>query len=490
MPKNKEVLYEDIQELIEAYHKLSFWQKWLFPRKLKQAITSSAPTNFNIYKSFVNSVWFFQRWLIGCLSRFANSLLMRACKESELLEFLTEENAINQANFITVLKQNESYRAYGAVRLLERLKKDTDLLTCDARQANFNLVVGHTDTVSLDIALLTLIHFGLLYSDTGQRVFNAVAGKAAPVDFARFLIWLYFKNLFFNDEGQDNLDAVAGHANFSTLALALRNLNEDTCLLRGDLGQANFNAVIRHADPLYLASALESLKHTYLLRCESEQANFNAIIRHADPKNLASALGNLKNTCLLRGAPGQVNFNAIIKHADPKNLAQALCYINVEDLLTGDLGQANFNAVIGHPHPESIARALVSINHARLLRGHSRQAIFTALIKHTPILFGSDRVRALWTSIPPITGVQFAAIIAICKQHVYSQYAGMIAFEHYVNQVIIPNRAKGGEVDGVGLLAERNNTQTNPGIAFFPTEARGPVMSEPITEPMSFTCCC
>ncbi len=69
----------DIARLKAGIDELYFWQKWIFPANLLEVLNSPEATGFSIYLSFVNHVWFFQRWLISCLNAFSNSTVMRAC---------------------------------------------------------------------------------------------------------------------------------------------------------------------------------------------------------------------------------------------------------------------------------------------------------------------------------------------------------------------------------------------------------------------------
>jgi hypothetical protein len=207
--------HQDVQDLIQAYDGLYFWQKWLFPGKLKQAITSSAPTNFFIYKSFVDSVWFFQRWLIGCLSRFSNSSLMNFCERLEFLNILTQEN-VNAAS----------------------------------NQANFNAVIGHPDPENLAWALRGLNNPGLLRGDPGQDNFNAVIGHPDLYGFAWALDQLNRAGLLSGDLGQANFNAVIRHAYPGIFGWALFLLNRAR-LLTGEAEQTNFNALIEHTPILF-----------------------------------------------------------------------------------------------------------------------------------------------------------------------------------------------------------------------------------------------
>jgi len=241
MPNHRYVIDADIQVLREAYGELQFWQKWIYPMKLKSTIMASDSTKFAVYKSYVDNVWFFQRWLVGCLKTFSNSGPMKGCYLLKRAHLLTEDN--------------------------------------------FNALAAHADPSSLALALDRLNTAGLLTIENGQANRNALVAHADPLSFFFALERLNAAGLLTVENGQANRNALVAHADPSILAY-LDYLNA-AGLLTGKAGQANFNALVAHADPSSLASALVHLNAADLLTGENGQANFDALVAHAKPSILA-----------------------------------------------------------------------------------------------------------------------------------------------------------------------------------------------------------
>lgn len=178
----------DINNLIKTYNELYFWQIWIFPKKINEAIASPNSTEYSLCEAFIDNTWFFQRWLIGALSAFSSSSIMLAYKASELLAGLSifkssssSSSMISsdrESNFNALMQQEHIVPLIDAINILHKADRATDSNLCQ--------LINTRDPVGVALSLTKVITAGITRIDnsfhdccSNERICRMMIGENA-----------------------------------------------------------------------------------------------------------------------------------------------------------------------------------------------------------------------------------------------------------------------------------------------------------------------
>ncbi|MFZ4076894.1 MAG: hypothetical protein ACOYKA_02815 [Legionellaceae bacterium] len=321
-------LQHHITTLSDAYHQLSPFWKFFYPRAVSQAIVAGNP--FNIAQTAVNNTWFFQRWFFSSLNTFLSAAPVRSA------QFILKNQACLDAlsSTTTPLAVIEAMLHYKATTRLNASRVCRDIVS----------IFSNTHAHVREQILLLLDRLGLFNTTASQAQNNLrEASTAAPEVLLSILTSLEedFKRT-------PSMTQAAIQTEFSRL----RREANATIQAEEKAQRANQAQQRRQTAGQTLVNYVLSNNLLALIASDQQNSSFEALYDHPSPEALLPLLRFLNTQGLLRHDPSD-RLIRIIHHPHPVNLLTGLNTLSSRGLL-----QAHFNSILGAENPSTYIQSL------------------------------------------------------------------------------------------------------------------------------------